>query len=209
LLIVFLTLALLGGGADDEVSADALLEAVQERYSATRDLRARFVQHSRSLALGDEVTTRGEVVVRRPGRIRWEYDPPDGRVIVLLPDTIRMYVPEDEQLQIAPVAEGGVSPTALGFLMGEARLADEFRPERVDADRSELGLRLLPKQDPSFESLVLWVDPDNHEVRESILLDLFGNRTRLELSDAVYDRGLPDSVFEVKVPEGTEVIDLR
>jgi len=211
----FLLLALALLAASEPSAEQATLAAVQKRYDAVRDLRARFVQTSSNS--GFQETAKGTVLVQRPGRIRWTYDPPDGRVLVLDGSAIRSYSPEEKQLQIAPLKEGVVSPTALSFLMGDGKLADEFEGRIVPADKaagsSGLGIELVPRSgDPSFESLVLWVDPSSHELRESVVVDLFGNRTRLELSDAVYNAGLAPDAFRLEpsdLPETTDVIDLR
>jgi outer membrane lipoprotein carrier protein len=205
LLLAALALA----AAAEPPAEEAALAAVQKRYDSVRDLRARFVQTSTNSGIQEVV--KGTVLVQRPGRIRWSYD--DGRVIVLDREEIRIYSPEDKQLQVAPLKEGTVSPTALTFLMGGGRLADEFAgrivPAQDAAGSSGLGLELVPRSgDPSFESLVLWVDPQNHELRESVLVDLLGNRTRIEISSAVYNAGLEPDAFKVRVPEGTDVIDL-
>lgn len=207
--LLLLALALVGGA--EQPPEDAALAAVQKRYDAVRDLRARFMQTTSNS--GFQEVAKGTVLVQRPGRIRWTYDPPDGRVIVLDGAAIRSYSPEDKQLQIAPLKDGMVSPTALSFLMGAGRLADEFKgrivPPENAAGSSGLGLQLVPREgDPAFESLVLWVDPSSHELRESVLVDLLGNRTRIELSDAVYNAGLEPDAFEIEVLEGTDVIDL-
>jgi outer membrane lipoprotein carrier protein len=195
--------------ADAPSDAASALAALQARYDGVRDLRARFVQHSFTAALGRSETVQGVVVVQRPGRMRWSYDAPDGRVIVLDGQDLRVYSPQDRQLQIAALGSDTVSPTALSFLMGQGRLADQFRAERLAAQRPELGLRLLPLGDSSFESLVLWLDAGSYELRESELVDLFGNRTRLELRDAVFNGGVRAEDFELAAPPGTEVIDLR
>ena len=192
-------------------SEEKALAAVQKRYEQVQDLRARFVQISTSGALAETSTAKGTVLVQRPGKIRWTYD--DGRVIVLDGETIRIYSPDDNQLQIAPLAEGGVSPTALSFLMGDGRLSDEFtgriaKPEQGRAAPG-LGLELMPRADSGFESLVLWLDPRSYELRESVLVDLFGNRTRIELSEAVYNSGVKPDAFRFEPPKGTQEIDLR
>jgi outer membrane lipoprotein carrier protein len=209
--LLFLALALIAGGAPSP--EEKALSAVQKRYDQVQDLRARFVQTSTSGALADTSTTRGTVLVQRPGKIRWTYDPPDGREIVLDGETIRIYSPEDRQLQIAPLAEGGVSPTALSFLMGAGRLSDEFTGRIVKSEEGKaapgLGLELVPRADSGFESLVLWLDPKTHELRESVLVDLFGNRTRIELSAAVYNAGVEPDAFRFDPPKGTQEIDLR
>ena len=206
--LVCLVLALVAAGADDETART--LDAVQKRYDAVRDLRASFVQTSYSAALGKESSSKGAVIVERPGKMRWEYAAPDGRIIVLDKDAIRIWNPEEKQLQIAALSAGNVSPTALGFLLGQAVLRETFDAELIaEPAREERGLRLRPKTEGGFESLELWVDPKTYQLRESVVLDLFGNRTRLRLEGIQENSGVKSSDFEFSAPEGAEVVDLR
>ncbi|MCP4004018.1 MAG: outer membrane lipoprotein carrier protein LolA [bacterium] len=204
---------LLGNGpatveSDAEVIAE--LDAIQTHYRGVRDLRADFLQRSTSAALGKTTELRGSVLVQRPGKMRWQYAPPDGRIIVLDGQSIRIFDPEDKQLQIAPMSEGTVSPTALSFLMGDGVLREIFSAERILAkQRPEIGLRLTSRDDASFEVLELWVDPKTHEMRESGLVDLFGNETRLVFEEMTENGGAEPAEFQIRVPDGTEVIDLR
>jgi len=196
--------------ADTDGEAGRTVDAVQKRYDGIRDLHASFEQTSRSAALGTETSSQGEVTVQRPGKMRWEYGAPDGRVIVLDKDSIRIWNPDEKQLQIAALTAGNVSPTALGFLLGQAVLRDTFNAELIsDPARSELGLRLRPKSDGGFESLELWVDPKTYQLRESVVLDLFGNRTRVRFGGMRENTGVTSAEFELSAPEGAEVVDLR
>lgn len=208
LLLAALALAL--AAADGDSDAGKTLDAVQKRYDSVRDLRASFTQQSFAAALGKETEARGSVTVKRPGKMRWEYAPPDGRVIVLDDKAIRVWNPEDKQFQIAPLSSSQISPTALGFLMGQGVLRDTFSAELVAApDRPERGVRLRPKSDASFESLELWVDPKTFQLRESVVVDLFGNRTRVRFDGIVENEGVAASAFELEAPAGAEVLDLR
>jgi outer membrane lipoprotein carrier protein len=197
-------------GADAPDDAAKTLAAVQKRYDAVRDLRAGFVQNSFSPALGKETESRGTVVVQRPGKMRWEYAAPDGRVIVLDGTAIRVWNPEEKQLQIAGLAKSGVSPTALSFLMGQGSLTDSFTASpQSEPGRTDRGLLLKPKGDAGFESLVLWLEPKTLQLRESVVVDLFGNRTRVRFDGISENAGVPASSFDLAAPPGAEVIDLR
>jgi outer membrane lipoprotein carrier protein len=206
--VACVVLALVAAETGDD--AGKTLDAVQKRYDAVRDLRASFAQTSFSAALGTETVSKGTVIVERPGKMRWEYAAPDGRVIVLDKESIRIWNPEENQLQIAALSAGTVSPTALGFLLGQAVLRDTFVAEVIsEPARAERGLRLRPKSDGGFESLELWVDPNTYQLQESIVLDLFGNRTRLRLDEMRENSGVKSSEFELIVPTAAEVVDLR
>lgn len=201
-------LALAAADAGDD--AAKTLDAVQKRYDSVQDLRASFAQTSFSAALGKETEAHGTVVVKRPGKMRWEYGKPDGRVIVLDGSAIRIWSPEEKQLQIAALSAANVSPTALGFLMGQAVLGDSFDAKSVsEPGRSERGLLLRPKGDAGFESLTLWLDAKSLQLRESVVVDLFGNRTRVRLDAIVENAGVDSGAFELAPPAGADVIDLR
>jgi outer membrane lipoprotein-sorting protein len=197
-------------GADAPDDAAKTLAAVQKRYNAVHDLRASFVQKSFSPALDKETETHGTVVVQRPGKMRWEYAQPDARVIVLDGSAIRIWNPEEKQLQIAALSKSGVSPTALSFLMGQGSLSESFTASPLNEEgRSERGLMLKPKGDAGFESLALWLDPKTLQLRESVVVDLFGNRTRVRFDGIAENAGVPASSFDLPAPPGAEVIDLR
>jgi len=204
-----LALALVFVAADGGDDPAQTLAAVQKRYDSVKDLRASFVQTSYSTALGKETEAKGTVSVQRPGKMRWEYAKPDGRVIVLDGNAIRVWNPDEKQLQIAPLT-ANVSPTALGFLLGQGTLRDSFDAIALsESGRAERGLLLRPKADASFESLALWLDPKTLQLRESVVVDLFGNRTRVRFDSIVENAGVDGKAFELEPPSGAEVIDLR
>ncbi|MFQ5513306.1 MAG: outer membrane lipoprotein carrier protein LolA [Myxococcota bacterium] len=203
-----LTLLLLAG-ADGDAARD-VLEAVERHYEGVTDLQAAFVQDSLVASLGKEERTRGTVTVLRPGRMRWEYTAPERRVIVMDGKTLRIYSPEDRQLQIASLTPDAISPTALQFLLGGARLQTLFEAKPAHESRPDaLGLELTPRSEAGFASLEIWVDPETYALRESLVVDLFGNRTRIRFQALRENTGVAEEKFTISVPKDTEVIDLR
>lgn len=195
------------GAAEPE--PEELLVPIQEHYRKIETLRAGFRQTSRVVSIGRDELSDGSVVVKRPGRMRWEYVSPHASVIVFDGKTVRMYDAGEGKLQIAPVGPDMISPTALGFLLGESDLSSEFRAERLDAAAGELRLRLLPREDAPFEYLELHLAAETYTLRGSVLVDLFGNRTELLFHDVGENVPLTPDTFALEVPSDTEVIDLR
>jgi outer membrane lipoprotein-sorting protein len=197
---------------------DETLERFRKHYEGVRDLRTRFVQTSLVASLGSEEVSRGELRYLRPGRLRWEVEDPEPHVLVADGETLRMFSPADNILQIAPLGEGAVSQTALGFLFGESDLRRAFEVTPLDGDATAkegsaedrgLRLRLDPKQEASFERLEVRLDPGTLAVREVTIFDLLANRTHLVLESTEENVGLEEADFTIRVPEDTEVIDLR
>ncbi len=197
-------------GSAPQPDTAELLAAIQANYDAIESIDAQFEQRSHVAALGRDEVARGRVIVERPGRMRWEYESPEPSIIVVDGTSVQIYSPSERKLQIAPLSPQTLSPTALGFLLGGADLPSTFRAELLEvSDPTELRLRLVPKQEAGFQHLELRLDAASHRLRGSVLVDLFGNRTELLFRDVRHDGEVPPDAFEIRVPDGTEVIDLR
>ena len=74
------------------------------------------------------------------------------KVTVVDRDAVRMYDPAARKLQIFPVGSGAVSPTALGFLLGEAKLREVFElaPGVPVTSGERLSFKLRPRGDAGF-----------------------------------------------------------
>ena len=193
---------------DSAAAARILLSAIDAHQAAVTDLHASFTQTVYSPSIQRSETQKGRVWVRRPGLMRWEYDGPTPSVVTADGEALRLYSPEDAQLQIHSL--GGVfSQKALGLLMGEGGLSDDFVAQALpDAGNGEKRVRLVPK-DGSFTSLELAVAPGTYELRASTFIDPFGQQTQLRFHDLVENSGVSDERFQLNVPEDTEVFDLR
>ena len=202
-----LLLVLLLGGVDE---IGALLDAFQARYETIHDFRTRFEQRSHVVSLDRREVSSGTFLYQRSGRFRWEVEEPEQSVLVADGETLRMYDPGGGILQIAPMTEGGMSQTALGFLFGESDLRRSFDVELM-APTSKPGtrLRLTPLEDMSFERMEVRIDGETLRVSEVLIVDLLGNRTELAFSAFEENVGLKETEFTIRVPDDTEVIDLR
>jgi outer membrane lipoprotein carrier protein len=205
---VALLLTLLAAGhpaATDGDLAVRLLRLVQERHAATSDLVARFTQSYRSGMLGRELIERGVVMVKRPGRMRWEYKDPETKLFVSDGRTFYFYVPADKQVI---VSEQDAERSLAGRLLsGKGELLDEFQPSLEEPpEEGVLRLKLVPrKDDPDVERAFVDVEP-NGRIRSIQLEDLQGNTTRFRFADVRENTGLPDRLFRFDVPAGVEVI---
>lgn len=193
--------------------ASAAVARVQERYEGLRDLRARFEQTTRSVALGSAgapavTVSRGHVSFARPGRMRWSYEAPEPSLVVSDGSTLWVYDPARAEAQRMPVSEGFLSGTAIQFLLGEGDLVAAFRVTARRCDPDVYELELLPRQPATYERLDLRIDPGSGDVLETGLVDLLGNETRVVFSGIEVDAGAAPELFRFEAPAGVRVIDL-
>jgi outer membrane lipoprotein carrier protein len=197
----------------DAERAALIATRVQRRYDAIVDLSARFEQYSQSIvlsgpSLGGEEPSRGEVVFAKGGRMRWSYLEPEPSLVVSDGKTMWIYDEAARQVTRLPVQQEYLAGAALQFLLGEGRIDESFRVSALACTAQSVELELQPKQPASYEKLGLIADVETGLVRETTIVDLFGNRTRIRFLDVRLDLGPPDSTFRFEVPSGVEVIDL-
>jgi outer membrane lipoprotein carrier protein len=193
-----------GTDADAEL-ARSLVRKVEERHARTADLVARFTQSYRSGMLGREVTERGVVSLKRPGRMRWEYKDPEPKLFISDGRTFYFYVPADKQVIVSEQDEQ--RSLAARLLSGRGGLAEEFAASlESPLEEGVVRLKLVPRHEqPDVERAFVDVEPSGR-VRAILLDDVQGNRTRFRFEAVRENTGLRDELFRFEVPKGVEVI---
>jgi outer membrane lipoprotein carrier protein len=195
---------------------------VQAHYEQIDDLQARFTQTTRSVTLGSSQATAleasGQVIFAKPGRMRWAYETPEPSLVLTDGETLWIYDPSAKEAQRMTVSGAFLSGAAIQFLLGEGDLQREFEISSSDCVAEEettstgtsprVGLELLPRSPSHYEKLLLHVDRTSGRVYETTVLDLFGNRTHVELFDVEIDRHPLAASFTFDPPAGVRVIDL-
>ena len=185
--------------------AEALARKVEARHRGLTDLTARFVQSYRSGVLGREVTERGTLSLKPPGRMLWEYREPERKTFVSDGRRFYFYVPAEKQVIVREQADLRGVPALL--LAGRGDLLAQFSVTLGEG--AAPGLRrlvLVPrKPDPELEQAVLDVDTTDR-IHGIVVLDTQGNRSRFRFDDIRENVGLRDRVFQFQVPRGVEVI---
>ena len=74
-----------------------LVQRLQQRYETASDYRAKFTQKYIYAATGRERSSSGEVLVKKPGRMRWNYAAPEPQMYLASEGTLWVYEPEAKQ----------------------------------------------------------------------------------------------------------------
>jgi outer membrane lipoprotein carrier protein len=200
-----------GAQADGEEPQDcarAIAARVQARYDGVADLEARFTQKSRSVAFGgaSEMQASGVALFAKPGRMRWTYEKPEPSLVVSDGKTLWIYDPTAREAQEFDVGQGFLSGTAVQFLLGEGRILDAFEVSAPTCTGESVRLFLKPREEASYESLELVVDPRTGDVRGTAVVDLFGNRTDVEFASLRVNRHPDAARFRFTPEPGVQVL---
>lgn len=203
--------------AQQVASAETALEVaarVQSFYDQTTSVSAAFFQTYVNKLYQRTDRSKGRVVFKKPGKMRWNYDAPNGKVIVSDGAKLRVFEPGDAS-EPGQMIEQAISdsqlPQALSFLMGTGRLENDFTFRLLDAAREGFPngdvLELRPRADsPHYQRILFYVERDPRLrglVRRVLIVDPNGNRNRFDFSAFEFNRAAPDEQFRFQPPAGT------
>ena len=197
------------GAADP--TAPEVAQALQKKYDGIKDFSADFTHAYEGGVLKKQVTERGHLLVKKPGKMRWDYTTPDAKTFVS--DGLKMYsyVPADKQVVVSPVPPEDEATTPTLFLAGKGNLTRDFTPSLVELPAGlpagSRTLKLVPKaRQRDYDWLMLVVDPATLAIRGLVTIDGQGGRSTFSFTHLKENVGLADKEFAFKIPRGVDVL---
>ena len=153
----------------------AILARVEAYLNGLTTLRARFLQISQNGGSAE-----GTAMIWRPGRMRFEYDPPEPLLLVASNGQFLHYDKELHQPSIVPV-----SSTPLGFLLRSRISLTSGDLEIMGLERvgGLLRVGMRRREAPSEGNLVLVFAEEPMELRQWVVTDAQGQQTRVTLTE--------------------------
>ncbi len=149
-------------------------------------VKASFQQYTESEGLAF-----GRIYLRRPGRLRVEYDPPSEIVLVADGIALSYYDAELNHLEQVPL---GLSP--MWFLLREnVRLGGDVTVTSFQKASNAVLIGLVQSDEPDAGSVVLEFGDKPLELRQWTLTDSAGTEVRVGLYDAEFGVPLDNALF--------------
>ncbi len=194
-----------------ERSPESLQQALQQRNALVFDFSAAFVETYEGGMLRARLEERGTMLMKKPGRWRFEYLEPEPKLFVSDGDRWYLYLPEDQQGVTGRLPDEREATTSYLFLAGAGDLVSDFTAafDTVpDPPLNSYVLRLTPtRTEHDFEFLILVIDARTLTIRRLISHDLQGGILTYFLSNLEENLGLSDTPFTFEFPSGTDVND--
>jgi len=190
-------------------SAAALAKTVDAHYNHLQSLQARYTERYRGM--GMDRTESGTLLLKKPGRMRWAYDSPAGKVFLLDGKNAITYTPGDAQAQEIPEKELDDLRSPLRFLLGHTELAKELTGltlTMVKLEDGSVGYTLAgtPKgMDARVHSIALTVDASG-EIHAMRIEETDGATTEFAFAGMKENVPTKDADFVFVAPKGVEVV---
>jgi outer membrane lipoprotein carrier protein len=191
--------------ATASAAAPTAREELNRFFAATRSYTARFQQLVLDQSLNTVEQSSGTMALQRPGKFRWDYDPPARQQIVS--DGRKVWIHDLDLRQItARKADQALGRTPAMMLAGGGDLESSFAVREIGPQGSQLWVGLKPKdEDASFSDLRIGFQDGALAVME--LVDALGQTTRITFMEGKANVEIPAERFAFVVPKGVDLID--
>lgn len=194
-------------GAQPDVHA--LASKVDQRYDYIHTLEAQFTETYKGAGMNR--TESGTVLLKKPGRMRWDYDQPRAKLFVTDGSVAWFYVPGEHQARRTPVKQLEDLRSPLRYLLGRTKLEKELAglslaPDVKPINPGDVVLRGVPKgMGERVAQTVLEVTSDGL-ISRIIVEELDGSETEFRFLQQRENVEIPDQQFHFAPPVGVEVV---
>jgi outer membrane lipoprotein-sorting protein len=172
--------------------AQAGVPEVERYFNSIKTMQARFVQNNPN---GSVVS--GTLYVRRPGRMRFEYDAPSKLKIVADGTQVTMWDPATRDFGQWPIGW-----TAASFLVKEPlKLSGDLTVESQARNEGMLELTIVQTRKPQEGKVIVRMAENPLELRGWTIIDARGNKVDVALTDLRTGIQLADSLFKYDGPD--------
>ena len=185
--------------------AHTLAAKVDAHYNHLQSFQAQYAEHY--TGMGIDRTETGTLLLKKPGRMRWSYDSPAGKLFVLDGKFAYFYTPGDAQAQRIPAKQLDDLRSPLRFLLGHTELEKELPGLTIAPDGSNFTLTGVPKgMEQRIHALSLTVNTDG-VIQRIRLEETDGAVTEFAFTNIHENVPVSDVAFTFHAPEGVEIVD--
>lgn len=182
-------------GALTDAERQEILDKAASALASAKTAKGRFTQ-----VAPDGGVTHGDFALRRPGRMRFDYDAPTPILIVSDGTTVAMQDSELETVDRVPLAS-----TPLGLILDdELDLRTEARVIDVKRGNSQVSVTLEDRSGEAEGQLTLYFDSETYDLLSWQALDANRQTTLVRLDEVKTNVGVDPRLFILDDPADEE-----
>ncbi len=187
-------------------TAHDLAQRVDRHYNQLHSLKAQFTEDYEGM--GRSRIESGTLLLLKPGRMRWDYNSPAGKLFLLDGKYAWFYSKGDPQVQRIGARQLDDLRSPLRFLLGHTQLEKEIDHLAVTpAANGSFTLAGIPRgQEKSVQRLALTVTADG-VITAIDIQETDGAETRFTFTGEQPNAPIPPANFRFSPPAGVPVVD--
>jgi outer membrane lipoprotein carrier protein len=189
---------------------DGLLKSIEARYNRAQSLKLDFSQSYAGMKSPVQHES-GVLFLRKPGRMRWEYGSPAGKVFISDGKDVVLYNPEDQRAEKSKLKESEDMRAPLAFLLGKLDFKKEFKSFQARGygvgASSETWIVAEPKSENLAYSRVEFLATPEGEIRRVRITGQDQSKLDFTFSNEQLNVPVAQSMFTFHAPPGVQVVE--
>jgi outer membrane lipoprotein carrier protein len=189
-----------------DADLNTILKHVEQRYNGAKTLQVHFVE-SYTIQGRARKSESGELTLRKPGRMRWDYSAPSGKLFVSDGKDVYLYTPEAHRVEKAKLKASDDLRAPLAFLLGKLDFAKDFRNFELKPEGGNYMITANAKNDKvPYEKIQMLVTPD-YEIQRLVVNGDDLSLLTFQLDGEKLNPPVNDGVFKFQMPAGATLVD--
>lgn len=180
---------------------NTLLKGVEQRYNAAKTLQVQFIE-AYTVQGQPRKTESGDLTLRKPGRMRWSYTEPAGKLFVSDGKDVYLYTPDSHRVEKTKLKASDDMRAPMAFLLGKLDFSKEFRDFQIMPDGANSIIRAKAKTDQlPYETVEMLITPD-YEILRLVVTGQDKSLLTFRFSGEKVNPPVNDALFKFQMPPG-------
>lgn len=202
LVIPGIMIAVYAGAAESDTSK--LLKSVENHYNSAQSLSVNFEESY--TAHGHKRTEKGLLYLRKPGKMRWQYTDPAGKLVVS--DGKFIYYLDNNRAEKMELKQTDDMKAPLAFLLGKLHFESDFKQITTSPDprTDNIFITATPKSDKlPYTQVTFLVSPDS-VIHWLSVKEQDGSTLEYVFENEKKNAPVQESMFRFVPPPGVEYV---
>jgi len=187
-------------------TADALISKVQSRYNGARTLSVNFIEKYGVMGR-ERLPEAGTLILRKQGKMRWDYTRPEGKVFVSDGKNVFLYTARDNRVEKVPLKDTEDMRAPLAFLLGRLDMKKEFGGFSVRSEAAGEWLDASAKNDRAPYKNVQMLITAEGSIQMLTVVGRDESLLSFSFANEKINPPVDDRLFHFTIPAGAEVVD--
>ena len=189
-----------------DANLDRVLKGVEQRYNRAKTLKVLF-NETYSVQGQPRKSESGDLTLRKPGRMRWQYDSPPGKLFLSDGRDVYLYTPDANRVEKMKLKESEDMRAPLAFLLGKLDFTKEFRDFSMKPMGEDIQVTAHAKTDRLPYEYILMLVATDFSIRKLVVTGQDKSILIFNFDKEQLNPQVDDAQFRFKMPQGATLVN--
>jgi len=192
--------------AAPDANLGPLLKGIEDHYNHAKTLQVLFTEEYTAQGQSRRPES-GLLSLRKPGRMRWDYTKPAGKLFVSDGKTVYLYTPEAHRVERAPLKASEDMRAPLAFLLGKLDFSREFKNFEAKPASADTVITAWAASDKlPYDKVEMSVSPA-FEIHRLVVTGTDKSILTFTFAGEKVNPKVDDAMFHFRMPPGAILAD--